>query len=213
MNHKVDLLYQKFLEKILFFEFEPGELINEKKLAEEFKVSRTPIREILIRLELEGLVRIIPRSGSIVTDVDFQKMLHVFQIRLEHEAFIGRLATENILDKQLKAMAEIAEKCLNLFENHIPKELMKIDLEFRDLLYEATGNPILGNISRQLYNLTVRLWLSRLKNQNIWKDEVQIMADEIKNTIAALVSKDAEKAANVRQQYLRDNIERMKSQF
>ena len=213
MKPKDSSLYQKFLERILFFEFKPGELLNEKSLAEEFKVSRTPVREALNRLQWEGLVRIIPRSGSIVTDIEFQKILHVFQIRLEHAAIIGRLATENVSDKHLKQMARIEKECLDLFENHTPKELMKIDFHFCDVLYAATGNPILGDISRQLYNLTIRLWYTRLKNKNTWKDEVQLMADEIKSTIDALKSGDAEKAASVRQHWLRENIERMKRQF
>ena len=213
MKSKDSSLYQKFLERILFFEFEPGELLNEKSLAEEFKVSRTPVREVLNRLQWEGLVRIIPRSGSIVTDIEFQKILYFFQIRLEHEAIIGRLATENVTDNQLKQMAEIKKECLNLFQNHTPKELMKIDFHFRDVLYEATGNPILVDISRQLYNLTVRLWYMRLKNKNTWKDEVQLMADEIESTIDMLKSGDTEQVAGLRQSWLRKNIERMKSQF
>ena len=213
MKSKDCSLYQNFLERILFFEFEPGELLNEKSLAEEFNVSRTPVREALNRLQWEGLVRIIPRSGSIVTDIDFQKILHVFQIRLEHATIIGRLAVENFSDHQLKQMAGIEKECRNLLQNHTPKELMKIDFHFRDVLYEAAGNPILGDISRQLYNLTVRLWYPRLKNKNTWKEEVQLMADEIKTTIDALKSGDAEKTASVRQHWLRENIERMKSQF
>ena len=90
---------------------------------------------------------------------------------------------------------------------------MKIDFHFRDVLYEATGNPILGDISRQLYNLTVRLWYMRLKNKNTWKDEVQLMADEIESTIDMLKSGDTEQVAGLRQSWLRKNIERMKSQF
>lgn len=212
MNNK-ESLYQSFLKRILFFEFEPGQLINEKQLAEEFNVSRTPVREVLIRLELEGLVRIIPRSGSIVTDVDYQKMVHVFQIRLEHEAFIGRLAAENISNEQIAKMAKISEKCQSLFQKHEPKELLKIDFEFRDLLYEATANPVLGNISKGLYNLTVRLWFLRLKNQNIWKDEVQMLLDEINDTINALQSGNLDKTADLRQHCLKNNIERMRIQF
>ena len=123
MKSKDSSLYQKFLERILFFEFEPGELLNEKSLAEEFKVSRTPVREVLNRLQWEGLVRIIPRSGSIVTDIEFQKILYVFQIRLEHEAIIGRLATENVTDNQLKQMAEIKKRMPESFPESYSKRI------------------------------------------------------------------------------------------
>lgn len=212
MNYKNQHIYKRLLEKILFFKIRPGEILNEKSLAEEFQVSRTPIREVLNRLEWEGLVRIIPRSGSIVTDIEFQKILHVFQIRLEHEAIIGRMAAEKVTEQQLAAIKKLEGDCAKLVANIDRTSLMRIDFQFRDLLYEAAGNPILGDISRQLYNLTVRLWFMRLDKTN-WVDEVNKMTEEIEQTHAVLVEGDPEKTAKLRQYWLRENIERMKSQF
>jgi DNA-binding GntR family transcriptional regulator len=213
MDIKKNNLYHSILERILFFEYKPGELLNEKSLAEEFGVSRTPVREVLNRLEWESLVRIIPRSGSIVTDIEFQKIRHVFQVRLEHEAFIGRLAAENVTDEHLNRMYVQEKDCLNLLQEYDPKALMRIDFRFRDTLYEAASNPVLRDISMQLYNLTVRLWYMRLETKNSFQNEVKLMADEIRGTIEALEVGDAEKVAKVRQHWLRENIERMKSQF
>ena len=213
MDIKNNDIYRNILERILFFEFKPGELLNEKALAEELNVSRTPVREVLNRLEWESLVRIIPRSGSIVTDIEFQKIRHVFQIRIEHEAIIGRLAAENITEEHIAHMIKQEKECLDLMQEHSPKDLLKIDFGFRDTLYKAAGNPVLEDISKQLYNLTVRLWYMRLENKNSWQEEVQLMADEIRGTIEALQSKDSEGVAIVRQHWLRENIERMKSQF
>jgi DNA-binding GntR family transcriptional regulator len=127
MDIKKNELYQHILERILFFEYKPGELLNEKALAEELGVSRTPVSEVLNRLEKESLLRIIPRSGSIVTDIEFQKIRHVFQIRLEHEAIIGRLAAENITDEHTDQMCALEKDCLKLLQDYDPKALMKID--------------------------------------------------------------------------------------
>ncbi|MFN2435685.1 MAG: GntR family transcriptional regulator, partial [Desulfotignum sp.] len=78
-------MYQILRERILYMEYHPGQILNENVLAQEFQVSRSPVRNVLNRLEWEQLVRIIPRTGSMVTEIEFNKIMHVFQVRFECE--------------------------------------------------------------------------------------------------------------------------------
>ena len=78
-------IYEILKDRILFMEYRPGHILNEKVLAEEFKMSRTPLREVLMRLEWDMLVRILPRTGALVTEIEFYLMMNTYQVRFEVE--------------------------------------------------------------------------------------------------------------------------------
>ena len=81
-------VYQQLKQQIILLEHPPGTMIREKELMKEFGVSRTPVREALLRLEVDGLVRIIPSIGTFVEDVSFQQLKEVFEVR----SFLLKLA-------------------------------------------------------------------------------------------------------------------------
>ena len=147
-------------KRILFLEYEPGQILNEKVLAEEFGVSRTPLREALSRLEWEKLVMIMPRAGSVVTSVEFQKLREVFQIRIYLEGLVGRLAAGGISDDDLREMKNIWEECKTLFTDSDRRQLVNIDIKFREVLNRAAGNSILKEISIPLLftDLFIRIY-------------------------------------------------------
>lgn len=108
MNYEI---YRTIKDRILFLEYTPGQILNENILAEEFGVSRTPLREVFNRLEWEQLVKILPRTGTMVIEIEFQKMLNVFQIRFEIEELAGMLAGEHITDDHLEKIEKIRQEC------------------------------------------------------------------------------------------------------
>ncbi|MBF0531375.1 MAG: GntR family transcriptional regulator [Deltaproteobacteria bacterium] len=145
-------------DRILFMDYSPGQILNEKSLADEFGVSR--IREVLNRLEWENLVRIIPRTGTMVSEIEFRKMMEVYQIRLEIEGLVGRLAAEHITDEHLAKIDLIAEECRQLLSHRQRRDLINIDAQFRLVLYDAANNETLSRISQHLWNQTLRVWNS-----------------------------------------------------
>jgi len=205
-------IYQPILDRILFFEYPPGHILNENALAEEFGVSRTPIREVLSRLEWEQLVRIIPRTGAIVTEIEFQKMMHVFQIRLEIEGLAGRLAAQQVTDEHLEKIAAIRQECSQLFDRRDQKDLVRLDFKFRDFLYDAANNPVLRTMSQYLYHLTIRLSYT-LFTRGDWTEGVQASLNEYEQVYEALARKDAEETGKLRRKWLRVHIERIKNKF
>jgi DNA-binding GntR family transcriptional regulator len=205
-------IYRTIKKRILFLEYKPGHILNEKVLAEEFGVSRTPLREVLSRLEWEQLVKIIPRSGSIVSEIEFQKMMHVFQIRFEVEGLVGRLAAERITSDHLDNIAKIREECNQLLDREDRKALWDVDLTFRDILYDAANNPVLRDMSQYLYNLTVRLWYITSARGD-WGEEVRPLLNEIEQTLDAFSRKDLEAAGRTRRECLIDHFERIRNKF
>lgn len=205
-------IYRKIKERILFLEYAPGEHLNEKSMTEEFGVSRTPLREVLNRLEWEQLIRIVPRSGTIVTEIEFQKMMNVYRIRLEIEKLVGALAAENVTDNQLEKISSLADECKMLLGIKNPKKLAIISFKFREILHDATNNPVLSQISEYLFNLTHRVWQTVFATGE-WAEEVNMLADEIEQTNKVLAARDSGKAAKIREEFLRKFLNRIKDKF
>lgn len=209
MNQQI---YQEILHRILFFEYVPGQILNENALANEFGLSRTPLREVLSRLEWEQLVKIIPRTGTIVAEIEFQQMMHVFQIRLELEDFAGRLAAQMATEVHLEEIEKIKKECVRLLEQRSQRNLVEMDFRFREVLYDAANNPVLRDMSRYLYHLTIRLSYI-LFERGDWTEGVEASLHEYEQVYGALAEKNSQEAGKMRRKWLRMHIERIKDKF
>jgi len=207
-------LYAHLLDRILFLEYPPGTVLNEKQLIDEFKISRMPLREVLKRLEWAQLVMTMPRMGTIVTEVKYDQVIQVFQTRFEIEKFAGGLAAQNITDAHLNNIQEIGKDVAKLIDGEQidRRRLIKADVQFRDVIYDAAGNPILSNISRYLYNLTVRFH-SLVFQKTDWDHAIRTLGDEINDIHKALSERDSIKTGKIRRNFLRANVERVKKKL
>jgi DNA-binding GntR family transcriptional regulator len=205
-------IYKTIKNRILFLDYQPGEILNENALAKEFRVSRTPMREILYRLEWEQLVRILPRTGTMVTEIEFQKMLHGYQTRVEIEGLVGRMAAEQIASSHLQQISLVRDDCKDLVHRKDLKALAEIDFRFRNILHEAANNPVLKDISDFLYHITFRLWYLTM-NRGDWKAEVTVLEQEITQTLESLERKDPAHTGQLRHSYLLVHIERIQAKF
>ncbi len=205
-------IYNKIRDRILFLEYHSGQILNEKILADEFGVSRTPLREVLCRLEWEQLVRILPRSGTMVTEVEFHKMMNIFQVRLEIEALAGRLAAEMITPNHLESLEQLEKDCAVLIDQRNQKGLALIDFSLRKILYDAGNNYVLRDISNQLYSLTFRLWFV-IMGYGDWTEEVLSITNEIRATHTVLSGGNPIEAGEARRSVMVRHVERIKRKF
>lgn len=209
MNQEI---YRTIKNRILFLEYEPGQILNENVLAKEFGVSRTPMRECLYRLEWEKLVRILPRTGTMVTEVEFQKMLHGYQTRVEIEGLVGRMAAEQISASHLEQIAAVRQDCGKLVDNKELKALAEIDFRFRNVLHDAVSNPVLKDISDLLYQITFRIWFLTM-GRGDWKAEVLSLEQEISETMQSLKENNPIRTGKIRRAHLLSHIERIQAKF
>ena len=192
-------------------DYQPGDAISENALSKEFGLSRSPLREILLKLEWEKLVRSVPNSGRIVSEINFEQLMNIYRIRLSIEGLVGMLAAENRLEMHLQELEKIIVECDKLkgHKKNI-KALVKISFRFRDILHEATGNKELTFISEYLFNLTHRIfYLVAAKGD--WSKEVSILYKEIKDTHDILLKGDPEGTYILRQKTLESYIDRIKN--
>lgn len=196
-------------------QYPPGAILNETTLAEEFGTSRGPLREVLKQLEWKKLVVTMPRLGTQVTEIDFQKIIQVFQIRSDIEALAARLACANASREYIDRIGELIDKLNGGLEHgaHDPGiNLIQIDFQFRDLLYEAAQNPILKEMSDYLYHITLRINLLAYQKGD-FKRCKPLFLEEMQAFQEAFAQGDVAAAGRIRQDYMKAYLVGVKSLF
>jgi DNA-binding GntR family transcriptional regulator len=132
----------------------PGERLMETQLADELGVSRTPVREAIRKLELEGLVVMVPRRGAYVAGISMRDIHEVFQVRGALEALAASLAAERITAEELEEMERQLVKEAEETEANNLKSIVQIDTTFHDIMYKASRNQklmqMINNLQEQL---------------------------------------------------------------
>ena len=156
-----DQIYDILKKRIIFRQIESGKKINEEELAKSLGVSRTPIRETLLRLEHEGIVKIIPRRGAFVVSQSKEKVIDLLQVREVLEGLVARLATENMKSKLFDRL-KLCLKKVSSGDNDNNKLLKytPADVEFHALLLEACDNALLKNM---MESINAHLQMVRLR--------------------------------------------------
>lgn len=139
-------VFQKLRDNILTGKYAEQEELRENTIGKELGVSRTPVREALRQLELEGLVTIIPNKGAYVSGITGEDVKDIYRMRSLLEGLCARWATERITEEQLDRLDEI----ILLAEFHSKREnainaeqITELDGQFHAVLYEACGSRIL----------------------------------------------------------------------
>jgi DNA-binding GntR family transcriptional regulator len=151
------LVFNKIRENILSGVYRENEELKENTLAAELGVSRTPVREALRQLELEGLVTIIPNKGASVTGITSKDIHDIYIIRSYLEGLCARWACEHITEEQIEALEEV----LYLSEFHAGRnhseQLVELDNKFHDLIYKASGSKILNHVLSDFHHYVERI--------------------------------------------------------
>lgn len=195
-------VFHQIREGILSGKYTVNEELKEKTIGEEFGVSRTPVREALRQLELEGLVSIIPNKGAYVIGVSLQDIKDIYEMRCRLEGLCANWAALKITDEQL---AELDENIF-LTEFHATKEhwnqMVELDNRFHELLYQASGSRELSHVLTDYHQ-----YVQRVRKVSLgYPERVQEFMEEHKAIVEALRSKDPEKAEEHATRHIRNTI-------
>jgi DNA-binding GntR family transcriptional regulator len=199
-------IYQTLRKQITLLEYKPGAVLREKEIMAAFGVSRTPVREALIRLEMDGLVRIIPNRGTFVADVSFRQLKDIFEIRSYLIRLSGQLAAARITDEEL---AEIRERIGRLKAARDPKTIMQLDGELHEIINRATKNEALVKILDTLHDQAVRIWAFSPEENHYYGE----LAAEFAQIEAALQHHDEEETARLLVQHTKRFVAHIRSQL
>lgn len=160
MALKKQQAYENLRYRIISQQLSPGELLKDKELMDHYGIGRTPLREIMLELQTEGLIKRVPRAGTWVAPMDFNFLRQITEIRIGLEGLAGELAAERISQNQITEMEKVLKKAADL-ESHEKiniEKLIKYESEFHGLLYQATGNEKLEKLLKNYQSIGARFW-------------------------------------------------------
>ncbi len=177
-----DVVFNTLRQAILKGELAPGERLMEIQLAEKLGVSRTPIREAIRKLELEGLVLMIPRKGAEVAKISEKSLRDVLEVRRSLEELAIELACQRMTGEELEELTRAQEAFKEAISRGEAMKIAETDEHYHDLIYHGTGNDklvqILNNLREQMY----RYRLEYIKDE----DKRQVLLVEHEHILSAL---------------------------
>ena len=185
-----DVVFNTLREAILKGDLKPGERLMELQLAAKLGVSRTPIREAIRKLELEGLVLMIPRKGAEVAKISEKSLRDVLEVRRSLEELAIELACQRMTDEEIEQLGERQNDFKNAINKGNAMNIAETDEAFHDVIYLGTGNDklvqILNNLREQMY----RYRLEYIKDA----DKRQILMVEHEHILKALTLRHIQEA-------------------
>ncbi len=174
-----DVVFKTLRQAILKGELEPGERLMEIQLAERLGVSRTPIREAIRKLELEGLVLMIPRRGAEVAKISEKNLRDVLEVRRSLEELAIDLACQRIQEEELETLREAQKEFAAAVAAGDAMEIAQTDEKFHEIIYSGTGNQklmqILSNLREQMYRYRLEYIKDANKRQILLVEHEQIL--------------------------------------
>lgn len=186
-----DVVFNTLRSAILTGELKPGERLMEIHLAQKLGVSRTPIREAIHKLELEGLVTLLPRRGAEVSQITEKSMQDVLEIRSTLDALCVELACERITEQELESLKLACEEFARAVQKKDLQMIAHKDVALHDIIVQATGNArlvqMVNNLSEQMYRYRFEYIKDETKHASLVEEHQKIYE--------AIVAKNKEAAA------------------
>jgi DNA-binding GntR family transcriptional regulator len=200
-------IYIDLRERICLLDLEPGTHLTEEALATQYGVSRTPIRQVLDRLEHERLVDQRPGRGTTVATLDAKEIRDVWAVRLKIAELVGEFvrlpARPDVIEDLTKILAELED----VRESRDHRALGALYNRYHNSMLEVFANETLQRIYDQLYHQTARVWLQFLPEMDL-DVEIDIMAEEVEETVEALQGRSGDRLTEVRARHLRMLLDR-----
>ena len=205
-NHSLsDKVFHKLQEDILSGKYAVDEELKEKTIGDELGVSRTPVREALRQLELQGLVTITPNKGAHVTGFSKEDLNDIYEIRSVMEGLCAKWAAKKATPEQIEELEEI----VYLTEFHVSKghseQVFELDNKFHETLYQASGSKVLAGVLTDFHN-----YVQRVRKITLADPKRAVASnEEHRKIVEALKAKDSKKAEELATIHMMNTIQNM----
>lgn len=198
-----DVVFNTLRKAILKGELKPGERLMEIALAQRLGVSRTPVREAMRKLELEGLVVMIPRRGAQVANITEKDLNDVLEVRIALENLSIQKACSCMTEEELEKLKEAALKFESMTENGNLVRLAEADVEFHEVIYQSSDNrrlnQVLNNLREQIYRYRVEYLKDETTRKTLVKEHEEIYE--------AIRARDVKKAQEIAYRHIENQRE------
>ena len=198
-----DVVFNTLREAILTGQLKPGERLMEISLANRLGVSRTPVREAIRKLELEGLVIMIPRKGAQVAKITEKSLRDVIEIRCVLEEFAASLACERITEEGKEKLKEAHRQFVEAAQTNDIIDIVEKDEQFHDAIFQATCNDRLITIINNLREQFYRYRMEYVKDI----EQHSVLVTEHEQLLHAIFNQDSETAKQIMRTHLKNQQE------
>lgn len=204
-------VFQKIREDILNGKYKENDELRENTIGKELGVSRTPVREALRQLELEGLVTIIPNRGAYVTGISHKDIWDIYVIRSMLEGLCARWAAKNITDAQLDELEEtilLSEFQMKKESGFSAEQVAALDGRFHSILYEASGSRILDHVLTDFHNYVQ----TARRSSVVSEDRARKSIREHRQILRTIKDRDEEMAEQLANEHIMHVMQNLKKQ-
>lgn len=207
-RERSERIYLILRDRICLLDYAPGSHLSEEELAQEFDISRTPVRRVLTRLESEGLVQSVHGVGTIVTDVNVEELQQVYHLRLELALLIGKLTPIPRTAADLDRIRALIEQCDTDMREPDQRAFLRLNRDFFYELSAMTGNQPLREISERLYFQVSRVVLKMMPQLGL-VEEFTAFRREMEEILAAAEIGDWDSIGHIRRAHISMSFRRM----
>ena len=205
-------MHHEIRNRICLLDYAPGTRLSETALAEEFGVSRTPLRRVLVRLEGEGLLQSVQGVGTFVTDAEIGELEQTYLLRMELAELTGKLSPQAPDAALMEEFRTLSARSKNLIRAPDPREFAQVNMDFFLALLGLSANNPLREISERLYFQTTRIWLKSVFSSVIdLSEEVRVFDREVDDIMTALELGDLQAAALIQRAHISMSFTRMRA--
>jgi len=181
-------LFNRIKEDILSGKLKKDHKLIEQSICDEYKVSRTPVREALLQLEMEGLVQMIPNRGAYVLGLTARDMDDMFILRKIYEIQAVRWAIERITDEEMAQLEETFDFMEFYTMKNDVEKMLNINVNFHQTIYKASHNRMLQHLLAS-YQAYIRHGRRQLDEK---EEYLQTVLKEHRDIFQAFIDKDVE---------------------
>ncbi len=194
-------IYLELRKRICLLDYQPGTRLNERELASEFGISRTPMRSILQKLEHNGLIASQHGHGTIVTSIDLKSMRDIYIVRIRLMDAMGDSTPAPRNPAVLEEMRGLETRCDAMLDKHDKREFARVLLRLHTILHGLANNFVLEEINDTLFFQSARFWFLLLDRVD-FRVQVEDLRDEIRMLRRSLDIGDVKLTASIHKTYL-----------
>lgn len=196
-----DRAYIRLREELITTELAPGTILREEELMRRLGVSRTPIREALQLLQRDGFVTVIPRRGTLVTEINIMDLAAIYEVRAHNESWAARLAAERAAPGDIAEAKQLLAE-LESAKPHDSESLLALDRRIHQFAYRCTKNEYLARSLDHYHNLSLRILHVTMRRYPDLTPQLEQVVDDQRKLLHAICDHDGDAAETVAREHV-----------
>ena len=194
--------YQILIRKITRLELAPGQALVEKSLTDELGIGRTPIREALQRIAVEGLIQHLPNRGMLISDISATSVQAIYEFRSLVEGEAARLAAARSTESHVIELQSLADQLDHATNKGRIDDFVALDRQFHGKLAQASRNIYLEEAVPRIFNLHLRLWFYISSKSGGWHPVAHSHDEMTQSVVEAIRTNKPDMAQAVMHSYI-----------